>query len=333
MGSVLIVTGVSQYLGARAAAELQAEPGVSRVIGVDWERPEHSLGGAGFAFAELHGDSVGRLIRDSGADTVVHLGLAAPDAPTGTAGASDSATGTMQVLAACQSSESVRRLVVGSDATAADGPHPRDPEGTAAAGERPYSAGADGAAGVERYTRGLTRRRPDISVAVLRFANVVGPSVESPLRHYLDRRIVPTVRDFDPYMRFIHEDDGVEAVRRTALGDRAGVFDIAAAGAMSLSQCLRRAGRSGVAVPERGLRVLGGLSRRARAAYSPERLRSLCCEHTVDATKAERALGWTPTYTSQEAFDAFLAQRGASGALPVPAPGAAGVAWSPAGGN
>lgn len=324
MGSVLLVTGVSQYLGARAAAELQAEPGVSRVVGVDWERPGHSLGGADFALAELHDDSVSRLIRESGADTVVHLGLAAPDTPTGTAGAPDSATGTMQVLAACQSFESVRRLVVRSSATAADSPHQQEPEGVAT---------ADGVTEVERHTRGLTRRRPDISVAVLRFANVVGPSVESPLRHYLDRRVVPTVRGFDPSMRFIHEDDGVEAVRRMALGDRAGAFDIAASGAMPLSQCLRRAGRSGVAVPERGLRVLGGLSRRARAAYSPERLRSLCCEHTVDATKAERALGWTPAYTSQEAFDAFLAHRGASGTLPVRVPGSAGVAWSPAGGR
>ena len=32
---VVLVTGVSRYLGSRLAAELQADPSIERVIGVD----------------------------------------------------------------------------------------------------------------------------------------------------------------------------------------------------------------------------------------------------------------------------------------------------------
>ncbi|MFC4562690.1 NAD-dependent epimerase/dehydratase family protein [Nocardiopsis mangrovi] len=311
MGRVVLVTGASRYLGAQVAEALAREPGVDRVIGVDPAPPRHPLGRAEFALTGLHDDGVSRVVRESGADTVLHLGLTAAlgGARGRAAMRENNVLGAMQLLSACQRSHTVRRLVVRSSA-AVYGFSRRDPGPSTEdleARRLPRSAYAQDAAEIELHTRGLARRRPDMSVAVLRFANVIGPATETPLTRYLGLRFVPMVRGYDPRMQFLHEDDGAEAVRLMALGDRDGVFNVAAPGSLPLSQCLRRVRGHGLAVPERGLKVFGGLARRTRLGYSPDQLRVLCNDRVLDATKLERALGWTPAYSSQEAFESFLA--------------------------
>ena len=91
--------------------------------------------------------------------------------------------GTMQLLAACQKAPSVRKLVVKSS-TAVYGSSPRDPamftedlEPNALA----RSGYAKDSVEVEGYVRGFARRRPDVAVTTLRFANFVGPKVRTPL--------------------------------------------------------------------------------------------------------------------------------------------------------
>ncbi|TDQ54909.1 NAD-dependent epimerase/dehydratase family protein [Actinorugispora endophytica] len=314
MARVVLVTGVSRQVGGRVAEALQADPGIDRIIGVDSAAPDRPLGRTEFVKAELHDGSVGAVVRDSGADTVLHLSLVAtPSAVGGRAKMKENnVLGTMQLLAACQSSSTVRRLVVRSTA-AVYGSSSRDPAlytEDLEARDAPRSGYAKDAVELERYVRGLARRRPDLSIAVLRFANLMGPSVETPLTRYFGLRLVPTVMGYDPRMQFIHEDDGVEVIRRMALAERDGVFNVAAPGAMPLSQCLRRAGRPEMPVPERGLKMLGSLARRGRLDYSPEQLRLLCYGRVLDSSKLERALDWSPAYTSQEAFDAYVAERG-----------------------
>ncbi|QBI52165.1 NAD-dependent epimerase/dehydratase family protein [Streptomonospora litoralis] len=313
MGRVVLVTGVSRYLGARVAEAMAGEAGVDRVVGVDTAPPRHPLGPVEHVAADLHGGNLAQAVADSGADTVLHLGLTPADshAPGRAAAANGHILGTMQLLSGCQRSPAVERLVVRSSA-AVYGQSVHDPllcTEDRAARSMPRSAYAHNAAEVEEHTALLARRRPDLSVAVLRFASFIGPSVDTPLTRYLGLRLVPTVRGYDPRMQFIHEDDGVEAVRRMALTDGVGVFNVAGSGSLPLSQCLRRVGRRRFAVPERGLRVFGGLARRADLDYSPDQLRLLCSDRVLDFSKLERVLGWSPAYTSQEAFESYLTER------------------------
>ncbi|GAB3439502.1 NAD-dependent epimerase/dehydratase family protein [Streptomonospora sediminis] len=313
MGRVVLVTGVARYLGARVAEAMAAEPGVDRVVGVDTAPPRHPLRAVEYILADLHGGDVGQAVLDSGADTVLHLGLTPAGGNAGGRAAADNGhvLGTMQLLAGCRRSAAVTRLVVRSNA-AVYGQSVADPLLCTEDREprsMPRSAYAHNAAEVEEHTGALERRRPDLSVAVLRFASFIGPSVDTPLTRYFAMRFAPTVRGYDPRMQFIHEDDGVEAVRRMALAGGAGVFNVAGSGSLPLSQCLRRVGRRRFAVPERGLRMLGGLARRGELDYSPDQLRLLCSDRVLDFSKLERVLDWSPAYTSQEAFEAYLTAR------------------------
>ena len=53
MATVVLVTGVSRYLGGRFARLLTAQPGIDRVIGVDVVPPPHDIGGAEFVRADI----------------------------------------------------------------------------------------------------------------------------------------------------------------------------------------------------------------------------------------------------------------------------------------
>ena len=91
--------------------------------------------------------------------------------------------GTMQLLAACQKAPSVRRMVLEST-TAVYGASPLDPamfDETMAPNDLPSGGYARDATEIEGYLRGFGRRRDDVSVTVLRFANLVGPRIDTVL--------------------------------------------------------------------------------------------------------------------------------------------------------
>ncbi len=311
---VVLVTGVSRFLGARVANALQADSGIERVIGVDTVPPAESLGRTEFVRVDIRSPGIAKIIASAGVDTVVHLNLVTSSSASRAKAKELNIIGTMQPLAACQRSPDMRKLVVRSSA-AVYGSSPMDPavftERDEPA-EPPRSGYAKDAVEVEGYVRGLMRRRSDLTVSVRRFANFLGPGVDSPLTRYLHLPVVPTVLGFDPRLQFVHEDDGVEVLRRMTTEDHPGCFNVAGEGVLLLSQALRRAGRPYLPVPSPSISVLGDMGRRfaGLSGFSPELLRWLTYGRVIDVTALETELAWRPKYSSEAAFADFAAAQG-----------------------
>ena len=320
MARVVMVTGVSRYLGGRFTQLLQADPDISRVIGVDVVPPKHDLGDAEFVRADIRNPVIGKVIGQAAVDTVVHMAvLATPLDAGGRAMMKEiNVIGTMQLLAACQKAPSVRKLVVKSS-TAVYGSSPQDPalftedlEPNALA----RSGYAKDSVEVEGYVRGFARRRPDVAVTTLRFANFVGPRVQTPLTSYFSLPVVPTVLGFDPRLQFVHERDGLEVLWRCTLGDHPGTFNIAGDGVMSLHQAIRRAGRTSVPLPQPAAPFIGQTLRRLGIAdFSTEQMRFLAYGRVVDTHRMRQVLGFEPRYSTREAFDDFVQRQGLRGPL------------------
>ncbi|GAA4514834.1 MULTISPECIES: NAD-dependent epimerase/dehydratase family protein [Nonomuraea] len=322
MTHTVLVTGVSRHIGARVASVLAADPDISRVIGVDTVPPPSltrdggiPLGRTEFVRVDLRSPDIAGVFAAADIDTVVHMSLvSAPSRSTGRAAMKEhNVIGTMQLLGACQRSATVRRVVVRST-TAVYGSSPRDPAVFTEDLEPPDSPShgyAKDAVEVEGYVRGFARRRPDVSVSLLRFVNFMGPGVDSPLTRYFTQPVLPTVLGFDPRLQFVHEDDAVEVLRRTATEDHPGTFNVAGAGVLLLSQCVRRAGRPALAMPSPAFQLLGNVARSAGLVeYSPEQLRLMRHGRAVDTGALESELGWRPKFTTAAALDDFLSSRG-----------------------
>lgn len=312
MAEVVLVTGVSRYLGGRFARALSGHPGVSRVIGIDVVPPPHAIGSAEFVRADIRNPVVGKIIGQAGVDTVVHLNvLATPVAAGGRSSQKEiNVIGTMQLLAACQKAPSVRRLVVKSSASVY-GSSPRDPAlFTEEMGPKalPRTGFAKDSVEVEGYVRGFSRRRPDVEVSLLRLANVIGPGIRTGLTDYFSLPVVPTPLGYDGRLQFVHEDDAVAALLLAATGPSVGTVNVAGDGILSVRQAVRMAGRPVLRVPRRAGGVVGQLVRRTGLAdFSTDQMHFLSYGRAMDTTLMRQVLGLEPDFTTRSAFEDFVA--------------------------
>ena len=322
MGRVVLVTGISRDIGRRFARAAAADPSIERVIGVDVVPPRGDIGDVSFVRADIRNPVIAKVLAKEDVDTVVHMSVIATPGLAGGRGTMKelNVIGSMQLLAACQKSATVERLVVKSTTTVY-GSSPRDPAMfTEDMGPKrlPSSGYAKDVNEIEGYVRGFTRRRPDVDVTLIRAANVVGPHVISPLTNYFRLPVIPRVLGFDPRLQFLHEDDLLDVLRHAALTGTSGTFNVAGDGVLTLSQAVRRLGTPSLALPRFAVGRLGATVRQARIFdFSPEQLTFLTYGRGVDTTRMRTHLGFEPTYTSAAAFADFC-----RGLAPAPPEGA-----------
>ena len=310
---VVLVTGVSRQLGAHLAGVLAADGSVERVIGVDTVAPSPEVqavaGRAEFVRADIRNPLIAKVIAQAEVDTVVHMSvLATPlDAGGRTAMKEINVLGTMQLLAACQKAPAMRKLVVKST-TAIYGSSPRDPALFTEDAEpraTPRSGYGKDAVEIEGYVRGFGRRRPDVALTLCRFTNFIGPRIETQLSRYFSLPVVPTVLGFDPRIQLCHEDDGIEVLRRAALEDHPGVYNVGGTGVLLLSQAIRRMGRPNLPVPPPAVGVVArALRGTGLVDFSPEQMRYLQHGRVADVSRLHREFGQVVRPTA-EAFDDF----------------------------
>jgi UDP-glucose 4-epimerase len=316
---VVLVTGVSGYLGGNLAGRLAGEPGVERVIAVDAAPPSPRLRARLDAVEVLRVDIrnplVAKVIADARVDTVVHASLTAhpADASGAVMHKETNVVGTMQLLAACQKAPSVRKLVVKSTA-AVYGAGPRDVAVfTEDMADRtlPASGYARDSAEVEGYVRGFARRRPDVCVTTLRLTNLIGPSVDTVLTRYFALPFVPTVLGFDGRLQLLHPDDAVAALALAVREDIDGAYNVGGDGVLLLSQAIRRAGRVPVPMPGAVLAPMSRLFRGTRLVdLGPEQLRYLDFGRVLDTGKLAGRTGFAPRWSTAAAFDDYVTGRG-----------------------
>ena len=153
-------------------------------------------------------------------------------------------------------------------------------------------------------------------MTVLRFANFIGPRIDTVFTRYFALPVVPTVLGYDARVQLLHEEDGLAVLERATSENLPGVFNVAADGVLLLSQAIRRAGRVPLPVPTVAVGPLGRLFRGARLVdFSPEQMRLLNFGRVVDNTRLREQFGFTPRWTTTQAFDDYVRGRALSPVL------------------
>lgn len=310
MGQVVLVTGVSRYIGGVLARQLAADPQVERVIGVDVIPPPRDLGKAEFIRADIRNPMIGKVIAQHDVDTVVHANVIAT--PTFAGGRTPqkeiNVIGTMQLLAACQKASSVKRLVVKSTA-AVYGSTPRDPamfteEMTAK--RLPTSGFGKDSIEVEGYVRGFARRRPDTDILMLRFANIIGPRIRTSITDYFNLPVIPVPLGYDARLQFFHEDDAIAALVQGVTGEATGVVNLAGDGVLTALQAAALVRRPFVMVPMAAAGPIGNLGKKfGLLDFSPDQMSFLAYGRGMDTTVMRESFGFTPSFTTRGAFEDF----------------------------
>lgn len=308
---VVVVTGTAGYWGARLARWLVVE-GSLHVMGIDSRPSAPPVEGLDFVQADIRNPLLADLFKAEGVDTVCHLLFregARPDEK-----AFDlNVMGTMKLLAACQQA-GVRKVVLKSSA-AVYGAHPTNPafleESRHLQGSRRY-ADLSHQVEIEILAQNFRRQAPEILLTVLRFANGVGPTADTPLTRFLRTPGAPHLLGFDPPLQLIHEDDVVEALAHAVLNDAPGVFNVAAEGVLPLTRILGLTAKVSPPVlhslADWGARLMATAGRPPDQVWpiEPSYLRYRC---VADLTKMREELGFTPRFTAVEALQSFIAAR------------------------
>ena len=280
MAKVVLVTGVSRYLGGIVARKLSETPGITKVIGVDVIPPTHDLGRTTFVRADIRNPMIAKVIENDKVDTVVHMNVIAT--PTSVGGRSPqkeiNVIGTMQLLAACQKATSLKRLVVKSSA-AVYGATSRDP----------------------------AMFSEDIEIVTLRLANVIGPRIRTSMTDYFTLPVIPVPMGYDARLQFVHEDDAVAGMLLATTGSMTGTINVAGEGVLTVMQAVSLARRVPVPIVLQATGPVGGFAKRLGLAdFSPDQLSLLAFGRGLDTERMHSVLGLEPRYTTREAFVDFI---------------------------
>src|SRR3954452_11027905 len=171
MGQRVLITGISRYLGGKLAQDLERDPDVEYIVGVDLDEPEVDLDRTEYVRADIRNPLIVKVLQAAEVDTVVHLSIVSTPTRVGgrTAMKELNVIGAMQLFAACQKAERVSKLVMKST-TAIYGADARDPAlftEDMAARSVPRIGYSKDSIEIEQYARDFGRRRPDVDVSIL----------------------------------------------------------------------------------------------------------------------------------------------------------------------
>jgi UDP-glucose 4-epimerase len=311
MGQRVMITGISRHLAGRLAQRLEADPDVEYVVGVDVEEPEVDLERAEFVRADIRNPLIAKVIQAAEVDTLVHLAIIAT--PTRVGGRSAmkeiNVIGSLQLFAACQKSPTLRKLVMKSS-TAVYGASPRDPAlftEDMGAKDVPRHGFAKDSVEVEQYARDFGRRRQDVDVSILRFANFMGSQIETTLTRYFSLPVVPSPIGYDPRLQFIHEEDAEEVLYRATREDHPGLYNVAADGVLLLSQAIRICGTVPLKIPVPTASLAANVVRRLGLVDFPsDQVQFLVYGRVADNERLKRVFGYTPKFTTRAALEEFV---------------------------
>jgi UDP-glucose 4-epimerase len=316
---VVLVTGACRFLGGYLIARLAQNPMIDHVIAVDAIAPSKDLlrrmGRAEFVRADIRNPFIAKVIRNGGVDTVVHAAAASYTPRSGGKAALKefNVMGAIQLFAACQKAPSVRRVILKSTSEVY-GSSPFDPVlfTEDSSSRRPPSEGfARDSSDIEGYARGLARRRPDITLTILRLANMIGPAMDTALSRFLAGPVVPTIVGHDARLQLLHEQDALGALERATMAGKSGTFNVGASGIIMMSQAIRRAGRVALPLPRFALSAADSLRRATRyTELDREQLDYMSYGRVMDTTRMRNELGYNPKWSTTEAFDDYVRGRG-----------------------
>ncbi len=158
---------------------------------------------------------------------------------------------------------------------------------------------------VEGYVRDFAEDNPHVNVALLRFCNVLGPDLETPITRALALPAVPSVLGFDPRLQFVHEDDVVRAITFVLDHHLPGIYNVAGDGLLPWSEVAQICGKRTFPLPPVGTGLVTTPLRRLGVPLPVELLDLLRYGRGVDNRRLKRA-GFAYRYTSAGAVEAHV---------------------------
>ncbi len=300
----ILITGAAGYIGSQVARRLSQD---HHVVGVDIRADDS----ADFPFYEMdiRNPDLGRLLSEHDIQQVVHLAAVLEDSGDRARDFDIDVNGTRNVLDACVAA-GVEQLVVTSSG-AAYGYHPDNPawldEDDALRGnpEFPYS---DHKRQVETVLAEYRQTHPALKQLVLRPGTVLGANTRNLITRLFEKpRLVAVAGSPSPFV-FIWDQDVVAIIQKGVLEGKAGRYNLAGDGALSIHELGRLLDKSVVSVPAGLIRAALWIGNRLGLTnYTPAQVNFLRYRPVLDNRRLKEEFGYIPRKTSEQVFRFYMA--------------------------
>ncbi|MGO8876433.1 MAG: NAD-dependent epimerase/dehydratase family protein [Acidimicrobiales bacterium] len=246
MGRRILLTGLDTFWGGRVAAAFERDPEVEMLLGMGTGVPSVPLERTEYVRADSSYSLLARIVQATQVDTIVHTFLVVDSSSmSGRALHEINVIGTMNLLAAAGAANSSVRQVVVKSSSVVYGTHPADPAWFTEETPRsrpPRSRLERSLTEVESYVRDFADENPEVTVTLLRFANVLGKEITTPISRNLARGLMPCIAGFDPMIQFVAEEDVVRCLETVVLQSIGGTYNVSGDGKIPVSEMARIAG-------------------------------------------------------------------------------------------
>ena len=309
-GRRVLITGVGSHVGSLLAAQLERDPEVEYVAGLDTRRPKLPLEQMEFIYADIRDPEIGRLIPPTGVDTIVHEQIVRQPGPGMSPRAMHdiNVIGTLQLLAACERVPTLRTIVVRGSA----GVYGAEPQAPQFFKEEMTSLFPlrtrfqRDVAEIENYFETYARRHEGVGCTMLRYQPAIGPGMRSQITRYLSQPVCPTYLGFDPRIQLVHIDDALEAIVAAVRNPVRGAVNVAGPGTIGLTRMIRLAGKRAlpIAAPLFGAVTSTG-QRLGLDTQSEDFQRLLRYGRGVDTRRLTDEVGYTPRHSTVDAVESW----------------------------
>lgn len=308
-GRTVAVTGACTYLGQELLKRLEEDRHVEGVLALDVRSPDLPLEKTTFRHIDLTMPTAGADLADAlaeaGASHVVHAAFLSNPTHQESFAHELEDIGTMHVIDACARTQPARLVMVST--TMVYGSSAKNPnyltEDHPLTGRSLVADRVRAEAQVDRFAE----NNPDVAVATLRLAPILGPTISNLVTRFFSRPLAPVLMGYDPLVQLVHETDAATALALAERSTARGAFNIVGPGVLPYTTVLAFMGKVPIPVPGA---IAGPLARalwatqiaNVPAAYL-DLLRYMC---VADGARAGTQLGFAPRFTLKRTILDFL---------------------------
>jgi UDP-glucose 4-epimerase len=308
MGKRVLITGLATFWGGLVAQALESARGIDVLIGLDTEEPSVELARTEFVRTDENYSLLARIVRAARIDTIVHTFLVLDSTSMSPRNLHEiNVIGTMNLFAAASSPGSTVRDVVVKSSAYVYGSSREDPVWFREETPRshpPVTRVEQSLEAVEGYVRDFAEDNPHVNVTLMRFSNVLGPDMVTPLSRLLALPVVPSLLGFDPRFQFVHEDDVVRSLLFVLTNRLPGIYNVAGDGLLPWSEAAHLCGKRTMPLPPYGTTLASMWLKTIGIDLPEEVIPLLRYGRGIDNRRLKRA-GFDYRYTSAGAVQAF----------------------------
>lgn len=307
MSRRVLVTGADTFWGGRMIQALEEDSSMDVILGIGTNVPSVPFERAEFVRSDQNYSIVNRIVKATQVDTILHTFLITNSATVPRRAMHEiNVIGTMNLLAAAGAAGSPVRHIVMKSSTLVYGSAASDPntfdEDTVRSS--PVRNSVERALiEAEGLVRDFAEDNPGTRVTVLRFANVLGTHLTTPISRNLSRPVCPSIFGFDPLLQFVEEEDVVRALLHVTRGSIPGLYNVAGDGRLPWTEVAAICATRPVPLSPYSVFKIRPL---ARLFDLPEELEDLLRYGRGVDTRRFGATGFTYNATSAGAVHTFI---------------------------